>query len=312
MALKLAAAKEFGPPRDPPVSMQTYAHWHARASLCHRAFIQLQSTKPTICRYRDSIGWTAVKKNIIILTHGWTGSSVFAALLGRAGYWLGSSTVQKRDYDTFENADLVACNRELLRLLATGIDHEHHFEFDDVSRIAQASAGLDPEPYRDFLSRCEANGPWLWKDPRLTWTIRVWAKVLDLERTSFLILTRDDLQAWVSSNQRRHIQSLRFTQNYNHGITHSNLRFLEDCGLPHLEMSFETLLLQPENALIRLNTFFDVDLSMDDLCSVCNVPLCRKSRSWKDVLIAALIYAKNYGERDGRPRNRQQSRIMTA
>src|SRR5690349_17771408 len=147
-----------------------------------------------------------MKKNIIILTHGWTGSSVFAALLGRAGYWLGASTVRKTDYDTFENAELVAFNQELLRLLAPDIDHQHRFAIEDVSRIAQASDSLDLQPYRDFVFRCAANGLWLWKDPRLTWTIGVWAKVLDLERTAFLILTRDDLQAWVSSNQRRHIQ----------------------------------------------------------------------------------------------------------
>jgi len=77
-----------------------------------------------------------MRKNIIILTHGWTGSSVFAALLGRAGYWLGSSTVKNKDYDTFENAELVARNRELLHPHAPGIAHEHCFAFDDVSRIA--------------------------------------------------------------------------------------------------------------------------------------------------------------------------------
>jgi len=59
-----------------------------------------------------------MKKNVIILTHGVSGSSVFAALLGRAGYWLGSETVQKPDYDTFENAALVALNYELLHVLA--------------------------------------------------------------------------------------------------------------------------------------------------------------------------------------------------
>ena len=252
-----------------------------------------------------------MRKNIIILTHGWTGSSVSAALLGRAGYWLGSSTVQKRDYDTFENADLVARNQELLHLLAPDIDHQHYFAFEDVSRIAHASANLDLGPYRDFLSRCAANEPWLWKDPRLTWTIRVWAKALDLDRTAFLILTRDDFQAWISSNQRRHIQSIRFTKEYNHSITRSNLRFLEDFGLPRLEMSFEDLLLQPDNALVCLNEFFDVNLSMDDLISVYNAPLHRKSRGWKDVLVAALICAKNYGERDGRARNQQVSRATT-
>ena len=247
----------------------------------------------------------ALKKNIVILTHGWTGSSVFAALLGRAGYWFGSETIQKPDYNTFENADLVALNKELLRVLAVGINHEHRFAFADIVRIEQASAALDLQPYRDFLTRCATKDAWLWKDPRLTWTVRVWAKALDLERTNFLVLTRDDLQAWISSNQRRHIQSMRFTQEYNHGITNANVRFLDDLRLPYLKMSFEDLILTPESTLARLNEFFEVELSMADLRSVYNAPLCRKNRNWKDLVVAGLIYAKNYGERDGRGRGVQ-------
>jgi len=50
---------------------------------------------------------------------------------------------------------------------------------------------------------------------------------------------------------------------------------------------------------------------MLDLKSVYNAPLHRKSRSLKDTLVAALIYAKNYRERDARPRNDQVSRAAS-
>ena len=241
-------------------------------------------------------------KNIVILTHGWTGSSLFAALFGKAGYWLGDNTVQKPDYDTFENAELVSLNQALLQALAPDINHEHRFSFADVTRIANDAETIDLKPYRDFVARCAPRGPWLWKDPRLTWTIRVWAKVLDLERTAFLILTRDDLQAWISSNQRRHIQSMRFTRQYNHGVTRSNGRFLDDLRLSYLAMSFEDLTLRPETSLDRLSEFFEVGLSMSDLRAVSSMPLGRKSRDWTHLLMATLIYVKNYGERDGHAR----------
>lgn len=244
-----------------------------------------------------------MKKNIIVLTHGWTGSSVYAALFGCAGYWLGSETVRKSDYDTFENSDLVASNKDLLRTLASDIDHEHRFEFEDVSRIERASDALDLKPYRDFVARSSAHTPWLWKDPRLTWTIRVWAKVLDFEKTAFLVLTRDDLQGWISANQRRHIQSMRFTRDYQKNITQSNVRFLEDRRLPFLQLSFEDLLLEPDKTLGRINEFFGLELSLSDLQRVCRAPLYRKSRGWKDFVLAALIYAKNFRERDGRGRH---------
>lgn len=246
-----------------------------------------------------------MKKNIIILTHGWSGSSVFSALLGVAGYWVGGETMRNVDYDTYENSELVLLNKTLLQQVAPGLNHEHHFDFGDVVMIERRAAAIDLKPYRDFVLKCGQNGFWLWKDPRLTWTIRVWARVLDLENTAFMVLTRDDLQAWTSANTRRHVQSMQFTRRYNHGITRSNVQFLEEMHLPFQRTSFEDLLLAPEDTLARLNGCFGLDLSMHDLQSVCREPLYRRSRDWRDHLKAALIYAKNYGERDGRGRNHQ-------
>ncbi|MBS0446994.1 MAG: hypothetical protein JSR59_13710 [Proteobacteria bacterium] len=243
-----------------------------------------------------------MKKNVIVLTHGWTGSSVFSALFGRAGYWLGSETMRKPDYDTHENADLVGLNRRLLETGLPGVDHEHRFAFEDVHALDRATRELDLAPHADFLARCHANAPWLWKDPRLTWTIRVWARLLDPATTAYLVLTRDDRQAWISANTRRHIQSMAYTRAYNHGITQSNLDFLHGAGLPCLKTSFEDLLLAPDQTLARLNGAFDLALTMSDLTQVCREPLHRKSRGVGDLVKAALIYAKNYHERDGRGR----------
>lgn len=244
-----------------------------------------------------------MKKNIVILTHGWTGSSVFSALFGEAGYWLGAETMHKPDYNTFENAGLVTLNRTIFQALAPAIDHEHRFDYNEILAIEKRSSGFDLQPCRDFVARCASHTPWLWKDPRLTWTLRVWSQVLDLDNTAFLILTRDHTQAWISANTRRHVQSPRFTREYNSGITDSNIRFLNERGLPFVQTSFEDLLLAPEKTLATLNAFFAVDLSLDDLRRVCREPLYQKSRDWKDWMTASLIYVKNYRERDGRGRN---------
>lgn len=240
--------------------------------------------------------------NIIVLTHGWTGSSVFSALLGQAGCWLGAETMHKPDYNTFENADLVTLNNQLLQALAPGLNHEHHFSPAQVLQIEQRAAGIDLQPYRQFVAECGQHQPWLWKDPRLTWTIRVWAKVLDLKTTTFLVLTRDTTQAWISANTRRHVQSFGFTRQYNGGITQSNLRFLQERNLPFVQLSFEDLLLAPDATLGKLNAGFGTTLTLAQLRAVCREPLHQKSRGWKDFTLAALIYLKNFAERDGRGR----------
>lgn len=242
-------------------------------------------------------------ENVIVLTHGWTGSSVFAALAGAAGAWLGDATKRKPDYDTFENAELVDLNRQLLHDLAPRLDHEHRFDRDSISRIVMRARHADLAPQRAFVDRCNAHGPWVWKDPRLTWTIRVWAPLLDLRKVRFLILTREPLQAWASANLRRHVQSYRFTARYNGEITASNLHFVQSTGAPHLTLSFEDLLLRPEPTLASLNGLFGSRLTLDDLRSVCSLPLGRRSRGPKDLLLALMIYLRNYDERDGRGRS---------
>ena len=240
--------------------------------------------------------------NIVILTHGWTGSSVFAALFGEAGYWLGADTRRTLYYNTFENAELVSLNEALLRTLIPTLNHEHYFDAEDVIEIERRAHDQDLHTYRKFVDQCNNNDPWLWKDPRLTWTMRIWSRILDLKKTSFLVLTRDHTQAWISANRRRHVQSVQFTRNYNDGITRSNVRFLEEHGLPYMQASFEGLLLEPEGTLDRLNEFFGTQLTLDRLRAVCHEPLGRKSNGWKNLVEAALVYLKNYGERDGRAR----------
>jgi hypothetical protein len=240
--------------------------------------------------------------NTVILTHGWSGSSVVAALIQRAGAWLGDQTVVKRDYDTFENTGLVSLNRALIARFATGLDHEHEFNDRQVSLVTERARSADLSELRDFVASCDQHQPWLWKDPRLTWTIRVWADLLDLSAVRFVVLTREPVQAWITANLRRHVQSFGFTQAYNGGITQSNIRFLTERKLNYLSLSFERLLLAPEESLASLNQLLDTNLETADLQSVCSLPLGRRSRGVRDFVKAAAIYGKNYGQRDGRGR----------
>lgn len=238
----------------------------------------------------------------VILTHGWTGSSVFSGLIARGGGWSGDGTVAKPDYDTFENVRLVELNSQLLTRFAKSLNHEHEFSDEHVRLIAKRARGADLGELDAFVALCGQHRPWVWKDPRLTWTIRVWADRLDLPAARFLVLTRETTQAWITANLRRHVQSLGFTRDYNDGITRSNLHFLQERDLPYLALSFEELLLEPERTLEQLNQHLNAGLTMTELQAVCKLPLGKRSRGLKDFMTAAAIYVKNYRERDGRAR----------
>ena len=113
-----------------------------------------------------------MKKNVIILTHGWTGSSVFSALIGKAGYWKGDNTHKKPDYDTHENKELIQLNNRLMEELGFEGDHEHEFSLETIENMAKRAEGIDLSPYQAFVDKCEQNKPWIWKDPRLTASLR--------------------------------------------------------------------------------------------------------------------------------------------
>lgn len=239
-----------------------------------------------------------MKKNVIILTHGWTGSSVFTALLGEAGYWYGSDTFKKPDYDTYENFELIELNKRLLSELNYTGNREHEIiSLQTLEELAQRAASIDLSPYREFIENCQQNKPWIWKDPRLVLTIRIWAKLLPLDEIAFIILTRDNEQSWITANLRRHIESPAFTRHYNAAITDGLKKFLSENHQDYIEFMFEDLQLTPEKTIAKINDFLGTQLTMDNVRSVYKFPLYKKTKGLKEKLLAWLIYLKNYRQR---------------
>lgn len=236
-----------------------------------------------------------MKKNVIILTHGWTGSSVFTALLGEAGYWYGNTTFKKPDYDTYENLKLIELNNRLLAELDYTGSREHDIiSFEILDELAHRATSIDLNPYRKFIATCQQNKPWIWKDPRLVLTIRIWAKLLPLDEIAFMILTRDSEQSWITANLRRHIESPAFTRLYNAAITDGLKKFLKENQQDYIEFMFEDLQLTPEETIAKINDFLGIHLTMDNVKSVYKFPLYKKTKGPKEKLLAWLIYLKNY------------------
>jgi hypothetical protein len=237
--------------------------------------------------------------SIVILSHVWTGSSIFAGLLQRAGYWVGTETVKKPEFDTYENARLVELNSQLLHTLHPACGGR---PLQRTRGRADRARREPPGPAATPRLRHPVRAGTLlaWKDPQLTWTVRAWARVADFSRTAFLTLSRSDLQSWITLNQRSHVQSWNFTRRHNQAINRSNQAFALTHGAQHLHLTLEDLLLKPEGTLDRLNDTFGLYLGMGDLQSVCHLPLYRKRRDWRDFTGALKNYLKHYHARDGR------------
>ena len=236
------------------------------------------------------------KKNVIILTLGLSGSSVLTGLISRAGYWTGDDTF-KKEYDTYENKELIRLNSELLAAADYRRDYTSEFSWDAIKQVSSLQGKIDLTAYRVFLSRCETHRPWVWKDPRLYLTIRFWANLLNFDQIKFILLTRDQVQSWISQQLRRQVCTYGYFRRYDDDLRQSLVSFLEENQIPYLVLRYDDLILQPEDALASLNRYIDANLTIDDLNAIYTGHLYRKPRSYWDFAKAVAIYLKNYSER---------------
>lgn len=224
------------------------------------------------------------------MTTGASGSSVLTGTIATQGYWLGDDT-KKLDFNTYENAKLVDLNIELLN--ASGFKRRDCNDMpppsiDSIKALAQA---IDLKPFRDFIERCDSHRPWLWKDPRLCFTIHFWTQLTDLSGCRFILIDRDPHQSYAGLILNRKVpmrykEQTEFNNNY---LKSCNL-FFENMGLDPFRCTFEDLLLNPEGLLEKLNNFLELEISLEHLKCIYKKKLFKKRYSKLDFLKANLIY----------------------
>jgi hypothetical protein len=235
--------------------------------------------------------------NVIILTSGLSGSSVLTGLIARAGYWTGDTT-HKKEYDTYENQGLIDLDLLLFKHAEYTGRYTMEFSSEAIDRIAALSGTIDDRPFREFLQKCDARRPWIWKDPRLWMTIYFWRNLLPLDDCKFILLTRSFAHAWVSSTLRRHVRSYGSLKRYEQSIKNSLTAFLDSTKKPYLHITYENLIVHPESVIGELNAYLGSSLAVEDLKAIYHLPLYEIPRSSPlDFVKAVLIYLKNYSER---------------
>ena len=242
-----------------------------------------------------------MKKNIIILTAGLSGSSVLTSLISSSeNYWTGEKTVKKTDYDTYENMKLVEFNNLIIEKTGYKGDYTREFSSHVTEKISEDEYDLDMSAINDFLNENNKNSPWIWKDPRLWMTIRFWSKCLNLNDVKFIVLTREDKQTWISQILRRRIQSYGHCKKYHRRIYASLIEFLNNNELDYHDVCYEDLLVHSKNTICSLNDFLNTSLTVKDLEKVFHGKLGKKNHGFKNFIKAVLIYIKNYREAAGR------------
>lgn len=233
-------------------------------------------------------------KNIIILTSGLSGSSVLAATIASSGLWAGKSTIAKHDYNTWENTDLVKLNNLILENANVSPNWTMVFDCKTIDKVKHSAASLNPTDFRNFIAQCQAHSPWIWKDPRLTLTIRYWMQFIDTNNTCFILLKRDPIQAWISTTLRRQIQTLSYSKKYNEGIHNSLIEFAEAHNVAYLDITYEDLITQPESSINKINELAGTQITLNDIKTVFTGKLYKRQHGIASFTKALLIHMKNF------------------
>jgi hypothetical protein len=209
-----------------------------------------------------------LKSNVIILTSGLSGSSILAGLISKKGYWLGDYT-EKINYQTYENSELVRLNINLFQ--------EGGYSWHDVTEIPpplvddlyRLSLKPGTDKYIEFVQKCSNNQPWLWKDPRLSYTIFFWREFLNIGKCKFILMHRDIKQSWTGIVLRGKapisFENLRIVEE---NCVRSSRKFLKKEGISFLDITFEDLILDPDETINLINKYLAIDLSLNDLQSI--------------------------------------------
>jgi hypothetical protein len=217
-----------------------------------------------------------MSKNVIIVGMPRSGTSVTARVFTAKGYFIGGmieTFVREGDYRNpfgyFEADDLVAENVRVLN--AAGFPFHNTWLFQPISQESVARIADLPilSGHRAFLRGYEENAPWVWKDPRLCFTLAYWWRLMDPARSAVVLVRRDpndiywsfqrmDWSKWGQAERDAVLERVR--QHANAATT-----AVSALGIPHVVVDYREYLTTPELVARRLSEICEIQIGIDDL-----------------------------------------------
>jgi hypothetical protein len=215
-------------------------------------------------------------KNALIVGPPRSGTSLASSILAGAGYHVGS-ILHPRDrlgddhnpFGYFEADEVVECNAAILH--RSGYRFHNTWTFAPIEPAsAKRVADLPPkERDRHLVARYESRSPWLWKDPRLCFTLPYWWKLVDPDRTVVYLTTRDPRDAYPSFLRkgwcRSGIAERRRVTDLVRQHARAAKETVQSLGIPHVTVDYAEYTADPHAVAERLSRAFGVGLSVSDL-----------------------------------------------
>lgn len=213
--------------------------------------------------------------SVLVIGMARSGTSLTAACFARLGYFVGErSETHIREGDDhnpfgyFEADRLIEANVDVLR--AAGFAAHNTWMFEPIDpKVAARIRSVEPmDHHRALVADYDGARPWLWKDPRLCYTLPYWTRILGDDVRAVLV-TRDPEDVYLSFCRigwRRPGEAARsdvIERTTRH--VHAARSALQTWGRPFEEIDFEDFERRLEEIALRLSSLCGARIRPDDL-----------------------------------------------
>lgn len=215
-------------------------------------------------------------KNALIVGPPRSGTSLASSILAGVGYHVGRIR-NPRDrlgddhnpFGYFEADDLVERNADILR--RAGHPFHNTWTADPITSESIEEMRELPSRHNDaeLIRTYQRQSPWLWKDPRLCFTLPYWWKLLDPASTVVYLTTRDASHAhssflrkgWAEPGAAEKRRVTRLVRQHARAAREA----VESLAIPHVTVDYSDYSRDPDAVADELSAALEVLIAPEDL-----------------------------------------------
>lgn len=215
-------------------------------------------------------------KNVIVVGMPRSGTSMTTAIFARKGYFIAEDEARQLrkgdEYNPagyFEAEPLIKSNTAVFN--AAGFPYDNTWLYEPITK-QQSDAIFDVQPvpeHAQLVIKYNKHSPWIWKDPRLCYTLAYWWPLMDPKNTLVLFLKRDPkqiLQSFLRLKWRGNTEEEKqdVYKRINEHLSFARAT-IEKFNIPHIVIDYSDYAKTPEKTAERMSAFFGLSISPGDL-----------------------------------------------
>ena len=217
-----------------------------------------------------------MSKNAIIVGMPRSGTSMTTNIFANCGYFIAENESKDlRSGDEFnpsgywEAEPLIKANAEIFS--SAGYPHDNTWLYDRISSQQKHKIHEleQTDNHKSLVDIYNTNSPWVWKDPRLCYTIGYWWSLMDKDTTRVLLLKRDHEEIYNSFIRLKWRKTSTDSKTDVFKRINDHICAAEEAlkkyDIPHITVNYADFKTDPEKTAELISNFFDLNLSSEDL-----------------------------------------------